>query len=160
HSTLEPLVGPNGFRAGASVEWDLTSGEQQEETFDPTHSVMASSQKTEDMVERGSSSGIPGTASNLPRGNASGTGTSGGGTSRRTENVTFQTSRTIRHTRIPQGVIKRMSLAVLLDQTVRWEGQGAARHKLIEPPKPETIQSLKGLIAAATGLNTERGDQL
>jgi flagellar M-ring protein FliF len=66
----------------------------------------------------------------------------------------------IRHTRTPQGVIKRMSLAVLLDQTVRWEGEGAAKHKVFEPPKPETIQSLKGLIAAATGLNMERGDQL
>ena len=30
--TLEPLLGPNSFRAGASVDCDLTSGEQQEET--------------------------------------------------------------------------------------------------------------------------------
>ncbi len=160
HSTLEPILGPDRFRAGASVEWDLTSGEQQEESFDPSHSVMASSQKSEDLVERGTTSGIPGTASNLPRGNSNGTGSTGGGTSRRTENVTYQTSRVVRHTRIPQGVIKRISLAVLLDQTIRWEGQGAARQKILEPPKPETIQSLKGLIAAATGLNTERGDQL
>jgi flagellar M-ring protein FliF len=162
HTTLEPLLGPDRFRAGASVECDLSSGEQQEETFDPTRSVMASSQKSEDVTERASAgAGIPGTASNLPRGNSN--GASGGGTtgtSRRTENVTFQTSRVIRHTRTPQGVIKRMSLAVLLDQTVRWEGEGAAKHKVFEPPKPETIQSLKGLIAAATGLNTERGDQL
>src|SRR5579864_309976 len=162
HTTLEPLLGPDRFRAGASVECDLSSGEQQEETFDPTRSVMASSQKSEDVTERASAgTGIPGTASNLPRGNSN--GASGGGTtgtSRRTENVTFQTSRVIRHTRTPQGVIKRMSLAVLLDQTVRWEGEGAAKHKVFEPPKPETIQSLKGLIAAATGLNTERGDQL
>jgi flagellar M-ring protein FliF len=162
HTTLEPLLGPDRFRAGASVECDLSSGEQQEETFDPTRSVMASSQKSEDVTERASAgAGIPGTASNLPRGNSN--GASGGGTtgtSRRTENVTFQTSRVIRHTRTPQGVIKRMSIAVLLDQTVRWEGEGAAKHKVFEPPKPETIQSLKGLIAAATGLNTERGDQL
>jgi flagellar M-ring protein FliF len=162
HTTLEPLLGPDRFRAGASVECDLSSGEQQEETFDPTRSVMASSQKSEDVTERTSAgAGIPGTASNLPRGNSNGANGGGtSGTSRRTENVTFQTSRVIRHTRTPQGVIKRMSLAVLLDQTVRWEGEGAAKHKVFEPPKPETIQSLKGLIAAATGLNTERGDQL
>src|SRR5579871_100887 len=160
HATLEPLLGPDRFRAGASVDCDLTSGEQQEETFDPTKSVMTASQKSEDLVDRGSTSGIPGTASNLPRVNANGTGSSGGGTSRRSENVTYQTSRTVRQTKIPQGVIRRMSLAVLLDQTVRWEGQGNARHKILEPPKPETIQSLKGLIAAATGLNMDRGDQL
>ena len=51
-ATLEPLLGRGGFRAGASVDCDLTSGEQQEETLDPTHSVMVSSQKTEDVTER------------------------------------------------------------------------------------------------------------
>ena len=158
-ATLEPVLGPDRFRAGASVDIDLTSGDQQEETFDPTKSVMLSSQKTEDVVDRGTSAGIPGTASNLPRGNS--TPSAGGvGSARRSENATFQSSRIVRHTRIPQGMIKRMSLAVLLDQTAHWEGQGAARHRVLEPPKPETIQSIKGLLTAATGLNTERGDQL
>jgi flagellar M-ring protein FliF len=158
-STVEPLLGPDRFRAGASVECDLTSGEQQEETYDPTHSVMASSQKTEDSADRASSSGIPGTASSLPGGAGHPAG-SGGGTSRRTENVTFQTSRIVRQTHIPQGVIKRMSLSVLVDNTVRWEGAGAARRRILEPPAPETLKTIKDLVAAATGFNTERGDQL
>jgi len=160
HSTLEPLIGPDRFRAGASVECDLTSGEQQEETFDPTHSVMVSSQKTEDVTEHASaSSGIPGTASNLPGGQAA-KPTGSGGISRRTENVSFETSRIIRHTRIPQGVIRRMSLSVLVDHTVEWEGQGAAKHRVLVPPTPETIKTIKDLVAAATGFNAERGDQL
>jgi flagellar M-ring protein FliF len=158
-ATLEPVLGADRFRAGASVDIDLTSGDQQEETFDPTKSVMLSTQKTEDVVDRGTSNGIPGTASNLPRGNS--TPAAGGvGSARRSENATFQSSRIVRHTRIPQGMVKRMSLAVLLDQTAHWEGQGAARHRVLEPPKPETIQSIKGLLTAATGLSTERGDQL
>lgn len=161
HATLEPLLGADRFRAGASVECDLSSGEQQEEIFDPTHSVMASSQKTEDVVEKGGqASGVPGTASNLPRGGSGPSGPSGGGTTRRTESMTYQTSRMVKHTRIPQGIIKHMSLAVLLDQAVHWEGTGASRQRVFDPPKPETIQSLKGLISAATGLNMERGDQL
>lgn len=158
-TTLEPVLGADRFRAGASVDIDLTSGDQQEETFDPTKSVMLSTQKTEDVVDRGTSNGIPGTASNLPRGNS--TPSAGGvGSARRSENATFQSSRIVRHTRIPQGMIKRMSLAVLLDQTAHWEGQGAARRRILEPPKPETIQSIKGLLTAATGLSMERGDQL
>ena len=158
-TTLEPVLGPERFRAGASVDIDLTSGDQQEETFDPTKSVMVSSQKTEDVVDRGTSAGIPGTASNLPRGNS--TPSSGGiGSSRRSENVTYQSSRVVRHMKIPQGLVKRMTLAVLLDQTARWEGQGNTRHRVFDPPKPEMIQTIKGLLTAATGLNTERGDQL
>ena len=159
-ATLEPILGPDRFRAGASVDIDLTSGDQQDETFDPAKTVMVSSQKTEDVVDRAATAGVPGTASNLPRGNASPSSAGGVGSARRSESVTYQSSRTVRHTRIPQGMIKRMSLAVLLDQTAHWEGQGSARHRVFDPPKPETIQSLKGLITAATGLDTTRGDQL
>lgn len=158
-ATLEPLLGPNGFRAGASVDCDLTSGDQQEETFDPTHSVMTSSQKTEDATERASSGGIPGTASNVPQA-AAPIRSAGGGVSRRTENITYETSRIVRHTRIPQGVIKRMSLAVLVDQTVQWEGQGAAKHRVLVPPAPETLKSIRDLVAGVTGFSADRGDQL
>jgi flagellar M-ring protein FliF len=53
-----------------------------------------------------------------------------------------------------------MSLSVLVDQTVQWEGEGAAKHRVLVPPTPETIQTFKNLVAAATGFNAERGDQL
>ncbi|MGC8793110.1 MAG: flagellar basal-body MS-ring/collar protein FliF, partial [Bryobacteraceae bacterium] len=66
-ATLEPVVGADRFRAGVSVECDLTSGEQSEEIFDPARSVMVSSQKTEDISGSNLASGVPGTASNLPR---------------------------------------------------------------------------------------------
>jgi flagellar M-ring protein FliF len=159
--TLEPLLGAQAFRAGASVDCDLTSADQQEETLDPEHSVMLSSQKTEDLSERPSNSGIPGTASNLPQSPPpAATPKSSNGVSRRTENVTYQTSRVVRHTKIPQGVIKRMSLAVLVDQTVRWEGDGAAKHRVLVPPAPETLKTIKELVAGITGFNAERGDQL
>jgi flagellar M-ring protein FliF len=160
HSTLEPLLGPDRFRAGASVECDLTSGEQQEETFDPTRSVMVSSQKAEDVAERPAiAAGVPGTAANLPDATPR-PSTTGGGTSRRTENVTYQTSRVVRQTHIPQGVIKRMSLSVLVDNNLSWEGSGSARHRVLTPPPPETLQTIRNVIAAATGFNADRGDQL
>ena len=160
NQTLEPLLGAQGFRAGASVDCDLTSGEQQEETLDPEHSVMLSSQKTEDISERPNSSGIPGTASNLPQPPAASTAKGPNGVSRRTENVTYQTSRVVKHTKIPQGVIRRMSLAVLVDQSVRWEGDGANKRRVLAPPAPETLATIKGLVAGVTGFSAERGDQL
>ena len=48
NSTLDPLLGADKFRTGVSADVDMTSGEQSEETFDPTKSVMVTSQKTED----------------------------------------------------------------------------------------------------------------
>src|SRR5580704_9526888 len=47
-STLEPLLGTDRFRAAVSADCDFSSGEQSEETFDPSRSVMVSSQKSED----------------------------------------------------------------------------------------------------------------
>jgi flagellar M-ring protein FliF len=79
---------------------------------------------------------------------------------RRTENITYQTSRTVRTTRIPQGVVRRMSLAVLLDQTVQWEGDGANKKKVLVPPTPETLKTIRDLVAGVTGFNEVRGDQL
>ena len=156
--TLDPLLGPNNYRVGASLDYDLSSGEQQEETLDPTRSVMASSQKSEDVAERSASGGVPGTPSNLPGGAAPKAGA--GGVSRRTENIVYQTSRVIRHTKIPQGVIKRMSLAVLVDQVVHWEGSGSQRRRVLVPPPPETLKTIKDLVAGVTGFSAERGDQL
>src|SRR5271163_26266 len=43
-STLEPLLGLDHFRIGVSADVDITSGEQSEEVFDPTKSVMLTSQ--------------------------------------------------------------------------------------------------------------------
>jgi flagellar M-ring protein FliF len=157
-ATLEPLLGANRFRAGASVDCDLTSGEQQEETLDPAKSVMLSSQKTEEGADHPVAGGVPGTASNLPNPPAPNKTTSG--VSRRTENITYQTSRTVRTMRIPQGVVRRMSLAVLVDQAVQWEGDGATHKKVMVPPSPETLKTIRDLVAGVTGFSEERGDQL
>ena len=159
NSTLEPLLGAERFRAGASVECDFTSGEQSEEIFDPNRSVMVSSQKSEDSSTTGGAAGVPGTASNLPR-SAPRPATALAGTSRRTESVAYQSSRTVRHTKLPQGGVKKMSLAVLVDQAVRWEGQGSKMHRVLEQPSPEKLKSIRDLVAAATGFSVERGDQL
>ncbi len=159
NSTLEPLLGAEKFRAGVSVECDFSSGEQSEETLDPTKSVMSSSQKTEENSGNNLASGTPGTASNLPR-PASRPGTSGSGLSRRTENIAYQSSRTVRHTRLPQGTVKRISLSVLVDQDVRWEGTGVKMKRIVTPPSPEKLKAINALVVAVTGLTPDRGDRI
>src|SRR6185312_4392840 len=136
-ATLEPLVGAGRFRASVSAETDLTSGEQSEESFDPTKSAMVSSQTTEDTsTPTRAITGIPGTASNLPDA-APKPAVTGGGTSRKTENVNYQTSRTVKRTILPQGSIKRLSVSVLIDHEAHWEGTGANAKRVLVPPSPE-----------------------
>ena len=159
NATLEPVLGPEKFRAGVYVECDFTSGEQSEETFDPTRSVMVTAQRTEDISGATAASGIPGTASNLPRATAR-SGSSGAGVTRRTENISYQTSRTIRKVHLPRGAIKRVSISLLVDQQVRWEGSGAAAKRVVEPPSPEKMKIIRDLVAGVSGFSADRGDQI
>jgi flagellar M-ring protein FliF len=159
NSSLEPVLGVDKFRTGVSVDCDFTSGEQSEETFDPTKSVMVTSQKTEDSTGGAVTNGVPGAASNLPR-PTSRPGTNGTGTSRHTENVTYQSSRTVKRVHLPQGIVKRMSVSVLIDQTVRWDGAGPKAKRIVEPPAPEKLKIIKEMIAGVIGFQADRGDQL
>jgi flagellar M-ring protein FliF len=120
--------------------------------------VMVTSQKSEDSNERTAAGGIPGTAANLPK--PPGQSPVASGSSHRTENVTYQTSRVVKHTRIPQGVIRRMSLSVLVGQPAHWEGSGKTRHRVVVPPSPEKLKTIRDLVAGVTGFSMDRGDQL
>jgi flagellar M-ring protein FliF len=160
NNTLDPLLGANKFRATASVECDFSSAEQSEETYDPTKSVIVNSQKTEDTsVGSAAAGGVPGTASTLPR-SASPTGSRGNSVTRRTENISYQTSHTVRHVRQPEGAIQRMSVSLLVDSAVRYEGSGANAQRIVEAPSADKLKAIHDLVAGVIGLSTERGDQL
>jgi flagellar M-ring protein FliF len=78
---------------------------------------------------------------------------------RRTENIAYQSSRLVRRIKLPQGTLKRMSISVLLDHNVRFEGSGDKVRRIVEPPSPERIKATRDLIAGAVGLEADR-DQL
>jgi len=159
NSTLEPLLGADKFRATASVECDFSSSERNDETFDPAKSVIATSQKTEDMSGGAVAAGIPGTASILPR-PASRPAGGANTVARRTENISYQSSHTVRHVREPQGAIKRVSVSLLVDSDVRYEGSGAKTRRIVEAPSAAKLKTIHDLVAGVIGLSTARGDQL
>ena len=160
NGTLEPLLGANKFRAGVSVECDFTGGELSEETFDPSRSVMASSQRSEDTAGLAGSAGIPGTPSTLPH-VANKTGSSASSrVTRMTESITYQTTRTVKKTRLPAGAVKKMSLAVLVDNDLTWQPDKTGFKRVLVAPSPEKLKAIHDLVAGVTGFNAERGDQL
>ena len=159
NSALDPLLGADKFRATAAVECDFSSAEQSEENFDPSKSVMLTSQKTEDISGGPVAAGVPGAASSLPR-PTSRPVTGSNGVTRRSENITYQSSHTVRHVRVPEGAIKHMSVALLVDSDVRWEGTGDKAKRVVQPPTPEKLKSIHDLVAGVIGFSAERGDQL
>ncbi len=157
NTTLEPLLGRDRFRAGVSVDCDLSTSDQSEETFDPGKSVMLTSQKTEEVTTSNATLGIPGTASSLPRPAAR----AGGPTTtsnKRSENITFESSHVQRKIHTPEGQVRRLSVSVLLDQDAHWQGKGNAMKLVAVPPSPETLKAVHDVVAGVTGFSQERGD--
>jgi flagellar M-ring protein FliF len=160
HATLEPLLGAGKFRAGASVECDFSSGQQSEETYDPNRSVMLTSRTTEESSSTPESvAGVPGTASALPNPPPK-QPVAKAGTTRRTEDITYQSSRVVRQTVLPRGTVKRASVAILVDQIANWRTEGSKQVRVLVPPAPETMKIIRDVVLSSTGLNLERGDQL
>jgi flagellar M-ring protein FliF len=153
------VSGPEAYRSGISVDCDFSSGDQSEETFDPAKSVIITAQKTEDVSGGVLSGGVPGTPSNLPR-PTSRTGSGNTGVARRTENIAYQSSRVVRHIRMPQGNIKRLSASILVDYSVSWQGAGPQARKIVTAPSAEKLKTIRELVAAAIGFVPVRGDQL
>lgn len=159
-STLEPLLGPGRFRVGVSVDCDFTTTEQSEEVYDPSRSVMVNSQVSEDSAGQAiQTGGIPGTQANSARPPASKPATNPTGVSRRTENVAYDTTRTVRHVKVPQGALKRISASVLLDEVVQWQGGGRTKRRVLMPIPQNQMVAIRDLVSGALGLVKDR-DQL
>src|ERR1700689_533551 len=67
--TLEPVVGSQHVRASVNVEYDPSSSEESQETYDPESAVAVATQKSEEQVGGSLTGGVPGTSSNVPGGN-------------------------------------------------------------------------------------------
>ena len=120
---------------------------------------MTTSQRTEDSTGAPVASGVPGTASALPRPTSRPNG-GANKTTRTTENIAYQSSRSVKKTHLPAGVLRKMSLAVLVDQDVTWEKDKNGFKRVLVPPPPEKLKVIHDLVAGITGFSPERGDQL
>jgi len=133
--TLEPVVGADHVRASVHVEYDPSSSERTEETYDPKAVATLTSQRADETAGGTAGGGIPGTASNVPGSQPGGgrdpkaQGSKGGDSSAaagaegdhqtsHSENTTFAVSRTTNHTLQPAGRLKRLTAAVLVDDAV------------------------------------------
>src|SRR5262249_15897761 len=119
-SILEPVVGSGKVRANTSLQMDFSSGEITEESYNPANNPVVSQQKMEEkMVPGAGISGIPGTRSNQPGAQPAQAGTTAPPPPdtrvKQNEITNFEVSRTVRHTTIPKGILKKLSVAVVID---------------------------------------------
>lgn len=162
-STLEPVVGAQRIRASVNVEFDPSTSEENQETYDPKSAVAVTMQRSEEQIEGGAAGGVPGTASNVP-GSTAGAKTAvepGDMTqTSKSENGTYAVDKMSRHTLQPPGRIRRISAAILVDDAIQVQQQNGKTVEVRHKRTPEELKQIEQLAVAAIGLDTKRGDTL
>ena len=155
---LEPVVGKENVRVNASVEINTNAVEQTQELYAPDPQAVVSHQRTEERAGRSIlDAGIPGTQSNV--GMVETDPSTGAERMRQSETTNYEISRTVTHTLQPKGSIRRLSVAVTLNnKTVVTTGQDGSVTTRMEPFSEEELGAYRELVMAAVGYDEQRGD--
>jgi len=178
-NTLEPVVGTNAIRASVNVDFDEASTDENDEKYDPAVSALLTMQRTEDSASGNTvPSGVPGAASNIPAakpakpaGQASqqnnapaaqtSTATSGPSQSSKTESAQYGVNKSIIHTITPAGGIRRISAALLVDDTIVRTTDNKGKVKVTRQKRSQDeLNRIQELAEAAIGFDAKRGDTI
>jgi len=155
---LEPVVGKAGVRAKVTATLDFTKVERTEERFDPDSQVTRSEQKNVEKSMSGTTGGVPGVSSNLPGKTAAQTASRQGQTEKKNEIINYEISKTTSRVIYPQGTVKKVSAAVLVDGT--YTAQQGTKEKKYTPRTEEEIKQFEEMVKKAVGFAADRGDEI
>lgn len=170
---ITPITGIGKMKAQVVADLDFTQTEQTAEIFDAEKPKLRSEQSNQQQtVNSAGAAGVPGALSNQPPVSTSAEeqpqtdavdGQSGSSTVTPTAPVNsssntvrnYELDKTISHTRNPAGTIRRLSVAVVVDdRQVLDEDEELVR----TPLKPEELERITTLVKEAVGFNEKRGD--
>ena len=155
--TLEPVVGSDHVRATVHAEFDPSTVEEEQESYDPEKTVALTMQRSEETNGGSQPGGAAGTASNVPGGGSPAKTVSSENLAQsKTENGTYAVNKIVRHSIEPAGRLKRLAVAVLVDDIYNPANKANPRQKR----SPEEMKSIEDIARASVGFDTARGDIL
>ena len=172
---LAPLIGPGRVRAQVVADVEMSSTEEAREQYKPESQVVRSEQSAEETSRNGSGpQGIPGALSNQPPtpGTALPPGatatpaptqaatTVAGATPDNTSKQStrnYEIDRTVAYTKMPAGRLKRLTVAVLVDNFRAADEEGNIKET---PVAPEQLENMSKLVKDAVGFDQARGDSV
>jgi len=172
---LTPMLGPGKVSAQVAADMDFSVTEEARESYRPDSAVVRSEQTSEDMSRNGSGAaqGIPGATSNQPPAaaaakaadpnskkdpNAATAAADGPQTQSRTSSRNYELDRTVSHTRQPVGRLKRLSVAVLVDNLSKTDPKSGKTTQTALTQ--EQLTRVEALVKEAVGFSAERGDSV
>jgi flagellar M-ring protein FliF len=178
---LEPMLGPGHVRATVTADIDFTVTEETHENYDPQKTAVRSEQTSNEQHKGGDGAeGIPGALSNQPPGTsgapaipgaatpgnpapasaagaAQSAAASGPSSTAQRSTRNFEVDRTLSYVKQPVGIVKRLSVGVVLDDWQKTDADG----KVTTAPMSDTdIKRFSQLVRESIGLKEDRGDQL
>jgi flagellar M-ring protein FliF len=186
-SLIEPLVGVGRVRSEVAIDMDFSTVEEARESYTPESGQLRSEQVSEERRAEAADRGVPGATSNTPpgpdapaadpaadpaaAGEAAATATAAtiadGGASESASSRTrnFELDRTLTHTRQPVGRVKRVTVAVVVDNVPNVPAPLAEGEEAPEgEPAPfralsaEELSRIDALVKQAVGFSEARGD--
>jgi flagellar M-ring protein FliF len=174
---LEPIMGRGNVRAQVTADVDFSQVENVAETYAPNQGADTKaairSQSSSDASQPGpaAAAGIPGALSNQPpvpptapiNGAAPplnpAQGAAATGNSTRRDSVTnFEVDKTVRHTKVASGQIKRLTAAVVVNHRMSPGASGAAPSAT--PLSEDELKNVNALVREAMGFSAQRGDSV
>lgn len=177
---LAPITGAGSVKAQVAADVDFTITETARESYNPQGQLVRSEQTAEEMNGNGANAGgIPGALSNQPPGAASVPETTkapagqkpagaaavaqaanpNNGTVSTSKRATrnYEIDKTISHTKQPTGNIRRLSVAVVVDDVVTVSKKGKVTRTA---RTPEDLARMTSLVREAVGFDEKRGDSV
>jgi flagellar M-ring protein FliF len=164
---LERVIGPGRVRAEVTAEMDFDRISTTSETYDPDGQVVRSTQNVEETSrsrDADNQNNTVSVASNIPaplsQGSQPPPSVTSGATSQSNHNeetVNYEISRTTKTHVREGGVVKRISVAVVVDGTYTDAGNG---QRTYQPRSAEEIAQLTKLVKSAVGYDEARGDKV
>lgn len=161
--TLEPVVGAQHARASVRVEYDDTTREEQQESYDPNVVIALNTQKSEEHSGAAGAGGVPGTASNVPGSTTTQVPPAsdiGSQSWSKSENNTFAVNKLVKHTVLPAGRVRRIAAALVVDDATELKQQNGQTQEQRRKRTPEELKQIEDLAKATIGIDAMRGDVL
>ncbi|MGA1847105.1 flagellar basal-body MS-ring/collar protein FliF [Deferribacter abyssi] len=160
NAILTRVLGPDNAVAKVTAEIDFTKKVISKEEYDP-NPVLRSQQtiEVESKNTPNTPGGVPGVTSNLAEPNPTPTGTNSEyNKAETTQN--FEVGKTITKEEKATGEIKKITVAVLLNDKKVLKKNGDKTEIEYVQWKPDEIEKIKRLVASAAGIDEQRGDKI
>lgn len=157
---LEQSVGMGKVKAEVHADIDFNRTIKNSEKYDPEGQVARSVQtvKEDENSTEKSSDGNVSVSNNLPAAQGNSGGTNNNAAKKRTEETTnFEISKEVTNSVKEAGVIKRLSVAILVDGIYTPDKDGKNQYA---PRGDEELKKLEKLVQSAIGYDATRGDEV